>query len=109
MDYFGLMPEDCLSEILSFTSPEDTARLSTSSRGFNFAAESDVVWEKFLPSDYQNIISKSKSLMASPSMKQLYFSLCDSPILTDGGKMVLYFLSFSGMMINCVNLREVYM
>ncbi|XP_059286924.1 F-box protein At2g02240-like [Lycium ferocissimum] len=87
MDYFGLLPEGCISEILSFTSPEDTARLSVSSRGFKFAAESDVVWEKFLPSDYQHIISKSNSLLVFPSKKELYFSLCDSPILTDGGKM----------------------
>ncbi|XP_009757437.1 F-box protein PP2-B10-like [Nicotiana sylvestris] len=90
MDYFSLLPEGCISEILSFTSPKDAATSSAISRGFKSAAESDVVWEKFLPSDYQHIISKSDSLLVSPSKKELYFSLCDSPILIDGGK-----LSFS--------------
>nr|XP_009757439.1 PREDICTED: F-box protein PP2-B10-like isoform X2 [Nicotiana sylvestris] len=87
MDYFSLLPEGCISEILSFTSPKDAATSSAISRGFKSAAESDVVWEKFLPSDYQHIISKSDSLLVSPSKKELYFSLCDSPFLTDGGKL----------------------
>nr|UJT66247.1 F-box protein PP2-B10-like protein [Nicotiana plumbaginifolia] len=90
MDYFRLLPEGCISEIISFTSPKDAASSSAISRGFKSAAESDVVWEKFLPSDYQHIISRSNSLLVSPSKKELYFSLCDSPILTDDGK-----LSFS--------------
>ncbi|XP_009608698.1 F-box protein PP2-B10 [Nicotiana tabacum] len=86
MDYFRLLPEGCISEILSFTSPKDAASSSAISLGFKSAAESDVVWEKFLPSDYQHIISSSNSFLVSPSKKELYFSLCDSPILTDGGK-----------------------
>nr|XP_016461645.1 PREDICTED: F-box protein SKIP3-like isoform X3 [Nicotiana tabacum] len=88
MDYFRLLPEGCISEILSFTSPKDAVSSSAISRGFKSAAESDVVWEKFLPSDYQHIISKSDSLLVSSSKKELYFSLCDSPILTDGGKLM---------------------
>ncbi|XP_019229352.1 PREDICTED: F-box protein SKIP3-like isoform X2 [Nicotiana attenuata] len=87
MDYFRLLPEGCISEIISFTSPKDAATSSAISRGFKSAAESDVVWGKFLPSDYQHIISRSNSLLVSPSKKELYFSLCDSPILTDGGKL----------------------
>ncbi|XP_059287300.1 F-box protein PP2-B10-like [Lycium ferocissimum] len=90
MDYFGLLPEGVLSEILSLTSPKDTVRLSVCSLAFKYAAQSDVVWEKFLPSDYQHIISKSNSLLSYTSKKELYFSLCDSPILTHGSK-----LSFS--------------
>ncbi|XP_055822101.1 F-box protein PP2-B10-like [Solanum dulcamara] len=106
MDYFGLMPEDCLSEILSFTSAEDTARLSVSSRRFKSAAESDVVWEKFLPSDYQYIISKSNYLLGSVSKKELYFSLCDSPILIDGGKLSFSLDKKTGKKCFMVSARE---
>lgn len=106
MDYFGLLPEGCLSEILSFTSPVDTVRLSVSSRGFNSAAESDVVWEKFLPSDYQHIISKSNDLLGFSSKKELYFSLCDSPILTHGGKLSFSLDKKTGKKCFMVSARE---
>ncbi|KAH0681273.1 hypothetical protein KY284_022358 [Solanum tuberosum] len=86
MDHF---PEGCISKILSLTSPKDAARSSAVSHIFMSAAESDNVWETFVPSDYQQAISGSRSLMVFPSKKQLYFSLCDSPILLDGGKLSL--------------------
>ncbi|KAM3267335.1 F-box protein PP2-B10 [Capsicum chacoense] len=107
MDYFGMLPEGCLSEILSFTSPEYTARLSASSRGFKSAAESDSVWEKFLPSDYQHIISKSNYLLSnSHSKKEIYFSLCDSPILTDDGKLSFSLDKKTGKKCYMVSARE---
>ncbi|XP_055822110.1 F-box protein PP2-B10-like [Solanum dulcamara] len=90
MDYFLLLPEGCVSDILSFTSPKDAAISSAVSRGFNSAAESDVIWEKFLPDNYEDIISRYVSPRVCSSKKELYLSLCDSPVLVDGGK-----LSFS--------------
>ncbi|KAM3337576.1 hypothetical protein P3S68_031901 [Capsicum galapagoense] len=86
MDYFQLLPEGCVSNILSFTSPKDVAISSAISCGFNSAAESDVIWNKFLPDDYEDVISRYVSPQIFPSKKELYFSLCDSPILIDGGK-----------------------
>lgn len=88
MDSFRLMPEGCISAIISLTSPKDAAQSSAVSQTFMSAAESDVVWESFLPSDYEDIVSTSDSPMDFPSKKQLYFSLCNSPILLDGGKLV---------------------
>nr|WOH22441.1 truncated S-locus inhibitor protein [Solanum microdontum] len=90
MDYFLLLPEGCVCDILSFTSPKDVVISSAISRGFNSAAESDVIWVKFLPDDYEDIISRYVSPRIYPSKKELYFSLCDFPVLMDGGK-----LSFS--------------
>ncbi|KAH0708774.1 hypothetical protein KY284_010201 [Solanum tuberosum] len=69
---------------------EDAAISSAISRGFNSAAESDLLWEKFLPEDYENISSRYVSPRICSSKKELYFSLCDSPVLMDEGK-----LSFS--------------
>ncbi|KAF3612680.1 hypothetical protein FXO38_36691 [Capsicum annuum] len=45
MDYFQFLPEGCISEILSLTSPKGDARSSAVSQTFMSAAESDVVWE----------------------------------------------------------------
>ncbi|KAJ9167091.1 hypothetical protein P3X46_021767 [Hevea brasiliensis] len=84
------LPEGCISNVLSFTSPYDACTLSVVSSLFNNAAESDTVWERFLPTDFQSIISRSldhQSLSASSSSKkQLYFRLCQNPILIDDGK-----------------------
>ncbi|KAK6161433.1 hypothetical protein DH2020_004814 [Rehmannia glutinosa] len=87
MDPFAKLPEECISEILSFTSALDASRSSTTSKSFKSAAESNDVWERFLPEIWQEILSTSVSPVKYASKKDLYFSLCDNPILIDGGKM----------------------
>ncbi|XP_044481110.1 putative F-box protein PP2-B12 [Mangifera indica] len=92
----NLLPEGCIAAIISCTTPRDACRLSLVSSIFKSAAESDVVWERFLPREYQSIISKSShcpSCSSSPSFllglplkKELFLSLCDHPILIDDGK-----------------------
>ncbi|CAI9780490.1 unnamed protein product [Fraxinus pennsylvanica] len=57
--------------------------------GFKSAAESDLLWKQFLPSDYQDIIARSVSPVVYSSERELYFHLCDSPLLLDGGKLTL--------------------
>ncbi|KAI3843111.1 hypothetical protein MKX03_013670 [Papaver bracteatum] len=68
------LPEGCISDILSLTSPADVC--------------SSNVWEKFLPPDYQDIISREKLplwLATAPSKKELYHRLSSKPLLIDGG------------------------
>ncbi|XP_057982160.1 putative F-box protein PP2-B12 [Malania oleifera] len=83
------LPEGCIANIVSLTSPRDACRLSLVSSAFRSASNSDSVWERFLPSDYPAILSRSCS--PSPprgdfsSKKEFYFRLCDSPLLIDGG------------------------
>ncbi|KAL2485445.1 F-box protein PP2-B10 [Abeliophyllum distichum] len=81
------LPECCTSYIISFTSPKDACIASAVSMGFKSAAESDTVWEGFLPPDYQDIIARSVSPVLYSSKKELYFHLCDSPLLLDDGKL----------------------
>nr|GMD70113.1 F-box protein PP2-B10-like [Ipomoea batatas] len=90
MDYFATLPEGCIAEIISCTSAEDAARLSATTKAFRAAAESETVWYRLLPPDLADIISRSVSPVVYSNAKELYFSLCNSPILLDGGK-----LSFS--------------
>ncbi|XVF30375.1 hypothetical protein REPUB_Repub16aG0052000 [Reevesia pubescens] len=77
------LPEDCIAAILSLTSPRDACRLSLVSTKSKSAAESDAVWESFLPSHYQTLIPSS---LCFSSKKQLYLSLCQNPVLIDGGR-----------------------
>ncbi|CAI9768990.1 unnamed protein product [Fraxinus pennsylvanica] len=87
---FQALPEGCIATALSLTSPKDACRLSLVTLMFRSAAESDAVWERFLPPDYRDIISRSidsdDSVLANlRSKKELYFHLCDNPIIIDGG------------------------
>ncbi|XP_021619846.1 F-box protein At2g02240 [Manihot esculenta] len=85
----SVLPEGCVANVLSFTGPLDVGRLSIVSSTFKSAAESDAVWEQFLPPEYHSIISESSdsSLLAcSSSKKELYLHLCDNPVLIEDGK-----------------------
>jgi hypothetical protein len=88
----AVLPEECISAIISLTSPPDACRCSLLSRIFRSAAGSDLVWERFLPPDYQQIISQSESSVSSLlnvlPKKDLYFHLCRNPILIGNGNMV---------------------
>lgn len=87
------LPEKCISHIFSLTSPRDACRCSAVSSKFRLASESDAAWERFLPSNWEDTISRSVSPVEFSSLKALYFHLCDSLILLDQAKRVL--VSFS--------------
>ncbi|XAR48854.1 hypothetical protein NMG60_11031819 [Bertholletia excelsa] len=86
MEFFSLLPEGCISTILSLTSPRDVCRSSAISPVFKAVTDSDPVWEAFLPPDYREILSRSVSPVAFTAKKQLYLGLADNPILLEGGK-----------------------
>ncbi|KAK8301590.1 hypothetical protein V6Z12_D04G031700 [Gossypium hirsutum] len=67
--------------------------LSLVSTAFNSAAESDAVWESFLPSQYQELIPSSLSFS---SKKQLYLSLCENPLLIEAGRKSFWLERVSG-------------
>ncbi|KAK6139396.1 hypothetical protein DH2020_026860 [Rehmannia glutinosa] len=54
-------------------------------RMFRDAADSDLAWENFLPSDYREIISRSVSPVEFSSKKELFRKLSSTPLLIDGG------------------------
>ncbi|CAN1219749.1 F-box protein PP2-B15 [Linum perenne] len=80
------LPEDCLSAILCFTSPLDASVSSAVSSFFHSAANSDSVWETFLPSDYPLIVSDSIPPLNFTSKKELFHRLCDSVLVDNGLK-----------------------
>ncbi|XP_045809079.1 F-box protein PP2-B10-like [Trifolium pratense] len=89
MAAFEELPEGCIATILSRTTPLDAGRLSLISKTFRSAADSDAVWDQFLPSDpnfIDSIISQSPSLANIQTKKALYLALSDRPIIIDNGK-----------------------
>ncbi|GLT68441.1 hypothetical protein SLA2020_406730 [Shorea laevis] len=109
----AVLPEECIATIISFTSPRDACRDSLVSRIFASAAGSDLVWTKFLPPDYQRIISESVSQGPSSSAslnilskKDLYFHLCDNPILIGDGNRSFAIDKLSGKKCYMLGARE---
>ncbi|KAJ8572841.1 hypothetical protein K7X08_009352 [Anisodus acutangulus] len=78
------LPEDCISTILSLTSPPDVLKLSLVNSIFQSAAELDCVWDAFLPSDWQEIARNSVTSLNFSTKRELFLCLCNS-ILIDGG------------------------
>ncbi|VVA95938.1 unnamed protein product [Arabis nemorensis] len=72
------LPQDCIAKILSLTSPRDVCRSSAVSTIFRSAADSDDVWNQFLPSDFPDGFVAPEGL---PTRKRLFFSLVDNPLL----------------------------
>ncbi|XP_047320768.1 putative F-box protein PP2-B12 [Impatiens glandulifera] len=88
MTLLKMLPEDCLHTILSLASPKDVCSFSLVSSFSHIVANHDVVWEKFLPSDYREIMGRAIPIhrpIEFSSMKDLYFRLCDEPLLIDNG------------------------
>ncbi|GMI79355.1 phloem protein 2-B15 [Hibiscus trionum] len=106
MEVFELdmLPESCVSVILSLTSPSDACKSSLVSTTFRSAADSDTVWRKFLPSDYREI-ECDKSFQFC-SKKELYFHLCN-PLLIADGKMSLKLERSSGRISYILSAREI--
>ncbi|CAL9757230.1 unnamed protein product, partial [Musa acuminata subsp. burmannicoides] len=83
------LPELCVAHVISLTSPRVACRLSAVSTTFRAAATSDTVWDRFLPSDWQSLVSRAVhpvDFSSFSSKRDIFFRLCD-PILIDDGKM----------------------
>ncbi|KAJ0693968.1 putative phloem protein [Helianthus annuus] len=82
---FSDLPEGCVTDILSITSPRDACRAASISKSFHSAADSDAVWDRFLPLDYRQVIARAVSPVDFESKKQLYHRLSESYIILDRG------------------------
>ncbi|BFG13767.1 hypothetical protein CerSpe_000430 [Prunus speciosa] len=103
MDIISMLPAECISHIVSCTTPQDACRSSLVSHLFRIAADSDIVWERFLPQGYKEIISSS---LNSLSKKDLYFHLCNHPIIIGNGNMSMALEKQSGKKCYMVGARR---
>ncbi|KAI4301742.1 hypothetical protein L6164_034989 [Bauhinia variegata] len=100
-----ILPEDCVSTILSYTCPPEACRFSLVSSTFQSAANSDIVWQKFLPSDYEDIVSSAIHPLNFSTKKHLFCALC-RPLLIDGGNKSFQLDKFSGKKSYVLSSRE---
>ncbi|KFK33433.1 hypothetical protein AALP_AA5G012900 [Arabis alpina] len=88
---FDTLPEDCISMVISHTTPRDACVVSSVSKTVKSAALSDLVWEMFLPPEYSSLIP-----LRSMSKKEIYLSLADDSVLIDNGKKSFWLEKSSG-------------
>ncbi|KAK0582961.1 hypothetical protein LWI29_031591 [Acer saccharum] len=99
------LSEGCIAAVISFTTPCDACRLACVSTTFRSAADSDVVWDRFLPPEYSSCSSSSSSTTWSAlSKKELYFRICHN--LIHKGKMSFWFDLLSGKKCYMISPRE---
>ncbi|KAM3704727.1 hypothetical protein ACB098_03G027300 [Castanea mollissima] len=103
-----MLPGDYVSKILSFTSPTDAYKSSMVSSMFHSAAESDVVWEMFLPTDYKDVVSRLITPLTFTTKKELFVCLCN-PVLIDGGRKSFKLEKSSGKISYMLSARELSM
>ncbi|XP_027352778.1 F-box protein PP2-B15-like [Abrus precatorius] len=101
------LPNDCVSAILSRTSPQEACRVSLVSTTLRSIADSDLVWKSFLPSDYEDIVSRAVNpfTLKFSSYKQLFYALC-RPLLLDGGNKSFKLDKSSGKKSYIISSRE---
>ncbi|KAL3516006.1 hypothetical protein ACH5RR_022908 [Cinchona calisaya] len=100
-----LLPKECIVEVLSFTSPREACQLSLISTMFRDAAESEVLWEKFLPSDYRDVLSRLLFPLEFISKKDLFLRLCH-PLLIDGGNKTFWIDKLNNKKCYMLSARE---
>ncbi|KAK0582580.1 hypothetical protein LWI29_027299 [Acer saccharum] len=81
------LPEGYIAAVISFTSPREACHLACVSTTFRSVADSDVVWDRFLPHEYSSSWSSSSTTWSSLSKKELYFCTCLN--LIHKGKLVI--------------------
>ncbi|XP_030957648.1 F-box protein PP2-B15-like [Quercus lobata] len=97
-----MLPGDCVSKILSFTSPTDAYRSSMVSSMFHSAAESDVVWEMFY---YKDVVSRLIAPLTFTTKKELFVCLCNLALI-DGGRKSFKLEKLSGKISYMLSARE---
>ncbi|CAH8387649.1 unnamed protein product [Eruca vesicaria subsp. sativa] len=91
--WLDALPEECISIVVSHTSPRDACVVASVSKTMKSAAESDLVWEKFLPAEYLSLVPRS---IEFSSKKEMYMSLTDDSVLIDDGKKMFWLEKGSG-------------
>ncbi|TXG48674.1 hypothetical protein EZV62_024549 [Acer yangbiense] len=94
------LPESRIADVIFFTSPRDACRLACVSTTFKSTADSDVVWDRFLPPEY------ASSPRPSLSKKELYLRACHNPVLINEGKLSFWLDKPTGKKCYMISARE---
>lgn len=82
------LPEECVAHAIAMTTPGDACSSSAVSPAFRAAADSDAVWDRFLPRDHAAVLARADDGgHRECSKKELFTRLCSQPVLLDGATM----------------------
>uniref|UniRef100_A0ACD5Z4Q6 Uncharacterized protein n=1 Tax=Avena sativa TaxID=4498 RepID=A0ACD5Z4Q6_AVESA len=81
------LPEECVAHAIAMTTPGDACSSSAVSPAFRAAADSDAVWDRFLPRDHSAVLARADDAVRECSKKELFTRLCSRPVLLDGATM----------------------
>ncbi|KAL2463295.1 putative F-box protein PP2-B8 [Forsythia ovata] len=98
----AVLQREELRQVALYSSREPS--FSSISSSSNTVNETD--WDRLLPSDYEDIIARSVTPVAYATKKDLYLSLCDSPMLLDEGKMSFQLDKTTGKKCYMIGARE---
>ncbi|CAN6323811.1 unnamed protein product [Urochloa humidicola] len=70
----GDLPEACLAHAIALTSPRDACRCAAVSPAFRAAADSDLVWSRFIPEGHGHRAAGGR---AGSTKKEAYLGLCE--------------------------------
>ncbi|XP_006291389.2 F-box protein PP2-B1 [Capsella rubella] len=90
---FDTLPEDCISKVISHTSPRDACVAASVSKAVKSAAQSDLVWETFLPMEYSSLVPQPAT---HSSKKEIFISLAHDSVLSEDGKKSFWLDKTSG-------------
>ncbi|XP_054783686.1 F-box protein PP2-B15-like isoform X1 [Prosopis cineraria] len=100
-----ILPDDCLAHIFSLTSPRDVGQSSVISSTARSMANSDIIWEKFLPPNYHEILSRLVAPLIYSSKKDLFLSL-SKPLPIDQGNKMFSIEKSTGKICYVLSARE---
>ncbi|KAL1810431.1 hypothetical protein ACET3Z_027421 [Daucus carota] len=98
IDLFEKLPQECIEEVVWRVGPMEACRLSAVCKRFQSAAESDLVWDRFLPSDYQQLRDRADALpnMKFAHKKDLFLFLIGNHVSMDGNTMCFWLCKRTG-------------
>ncbi|XP_010502234.1 PREDICTED: F-box protein PP2-B1-like [Camelina sativa] len=106
---FDTLPEDCISMVISHTSPRDACVVASVSKTVKSAAQSDLVWEVFLPTEHSSlVVPRSANHL---SKKEIFLSLADDSVLIEDGKKSFWLDKASGKkcyMLSAMDLKIIW-
>ncbi|XP_017219025.2 putative F-box protein PP2-B12 [Daucus carota subsp. sativus] len=98
IDLFEKLPQECIEEVVSRVGPMEVCRLSAVCKRFLSAAESDLVWDRFLPSDYQQLRDRADAFpnIKFAHKKDLFLFLIGNHVSMDGNTMCFWLSKRTG-------------
>ncbi|KAF4388068.1 hypothetical protein CsatB_016658 [Cannabis sativa] len=101
----GDIPESCVACVFLYLTPPEICNLARLNRAFRGAASSDLVWQKKLPPNYQDLLSLLPAERWQNLSKKGIFALLSRPVPFDDGNKEIWLDKVSGRVCMSISAR----